>query len=109
MTNHRVNTIDTHELKKRRDNNPKICLIDVRELHEWNNFHIPGALHIPKDELASCLEAKFPDQNQPLYLYCKGGMRSLYAANYLSQAGYKEVYSVDGGVDEWARHGYPVE
>lgn len=109
MTNPKINTIDVHELKKRRDIDPSLCLIDVRELHEWQILRIPGALHMPKDHLPETIEALIPERDKPIYLHCKGGMRSLYAANCLMELGYKEVYSVDGGIAEWAMFGYPVE
>jgi rhodanese-related sulfurtransferase len=104
-----VNTIDVHELRKRRELDPNLCLIDVRELHEWHVMRIPGALHIPKDELAVSIKPKIPEYDREIYLHCKGGTRSRFAANCLVELGYKEVYSVDGGIAEWASFGYPVE
>lgn len=108
MTDNKINTINVHELKKRRDADPNLCLIDVREDNEWQELHIPGALHIPKDKLTSVIKAKVPEQNCPIYLHCKGGTRSLYAANCLLSLGYDQVYSIDGGISEWAKAGYPV-
>lgn len=108
MTEIKIKTIDVHELKKCRDADPTLCLIDVRELNEWKVLHIPGALHIPKDELTSQIAANIPQLDKPIFLHCKGGMRSLYAAHCLMEMGYQEVYSVDGGIDEWAIFGYPV-
>ena len=109
MTEHKVNTISVHELKKRRDANPNLYIIDVREDHEWQEQHIPGALHIPKDEIVTKIAAHVPEHDQPIYLHCRGGTRSLYAASSLLAAGYKEVYSVDGGMCDWEKSGYPVE
>ena len=109
MTNHKIETISTRELKIRRDANPDLCLIDVREDHEWQDSHIPGALHIPKDEITDRIEEKMPDRNHPIYLHCRSGVRSLYAANCLLEMGYHEVYSVDGGIVEWEMCGYPTE
>lgn len=109
MTELKVKTIDVHELKKRRDADPKLCLIDVRELHEWQLVHIPSALHIPKDEITSTITAAIPEKDNAIYLHCKSGMRSLYAANCLLDLGYKDIYSIDGGIADWAMFGYPVE
>lgn len=63
MTNPNIKRIDVHELKKERENNPNLCLIDVRELEEWQELHIPGALHIPKDTIASSVSAQIPNKN----------------------------------------------
>ncbi len=109
MTNAQVRTVDVHELKKQYDYTPNLCLIDVREIDEWQTIHIPGAIHIPKDTLVEVIDVKVPDKNCPIYLYCRGGIRSLTAANYLLEMGYQQVYSVNGGIVEWANAGYPVQ
>ncbi len=109
MTDNKVNIINVHELKKRRDVSPNLCLIDVREDSEWQEVHIPGALHIPKDELAARIAAKVPKHDCPIYLHCRGGVRSLHAANCLLSLGYKEVYSIEGGIAAWEESGYPIE
>lgn len=66
-------------------------------------------MHIPKDELPAKIEKLIPEREKAIYLHCKGGVRSLYAANCLLNMGYQEVYSIDGGIAEWAMVGYPVE
>lgn len=109
MTNPNIKTINVHELKNKMEQNPDLCLIDVREQEEWQSVRIPKAIHIPKDTILSSIEAKIPDKNCPIYLHCKGGVRSLYAAQCLMDLGYQEVYSVEGGIMEWAMSGYPVE
>lgn len=109
MTSPKIKTIDVHQLKKMMENNPNLCLIDVRELEEWQEFHIAGALHIPKDIIASSIATKVPNKDQPIYLHCKGGVRSLFAAQVLTDLGYQEVYSLDGGIIDWAVAGYPIE
>lgn len=104
-----IQTINVHELKNRMELNSNLCLIDVRELDEWQEIRIPGAIHIPKDDLSLQIEAQVSDKSVPIYLHCRGGVRSLYAAQNLLHLGYKEVYSIDGGIVEWAMYGYPVE
>jgi rhodanese-related sulfurtransferase len=104
-----IKTINAHELKNKMDVDPQLCLIDVRELEEWQEIRIPGAHHIPKDTIPTQIETYITDKSCPIYLHCRSGVRSLYAAQSLVNAGYKEVYSVDGGIIEWAMFGYPVE
>lgn len=108
MTNPKIKTINVHELKKKMDSTPGLCLIDVREQDEWQQGHIPKALHIPKDNILS-MTNQFPNKEQAIYLHCKGGVRSMYAAQCLMDIGYQEVYSVDGGIMEWVSFGYPIE
>lgn len=109
MTNPNIKTIDVHELKNKMELNPDLCVIDVREQEEWQSARIPKTIHIPKDSIASHIAAHISDKSYPIYLHCKGGVRSLYAAQCLIDLGYQEVYSVDGGIMEWAMFGYPIE
>lgn len=109
MTNPKIKTIDVHQLKNNMEQNSELCLIDVREQDEWQTVRIPKAIHIPKDSISAHIAAQVADKNQPIYLHCKGGVRSLYAAQCLMDLGYNEVYSVDGGIMEWAMFGYPIE
>lgn len=109
MSPQAIKTITVHELKSKMDAQPRLCLIDVRELYEWQEFHIPGAVLIPKDQISTDIGTKVTDKNQPIYLHCKGGVRSLHAAQNLLDLGYTEVYSVDGGIVAWATSGYPVK
>lgn len=104
-----IKTINVHDLKKKMDTQNNLCLIDVRELEEWQEIRIPKAIHIPKDTISVHIEAEATDKNQAIYLHCRGGVRSLYAAQNLIDLGYTDVYSVDGGIVEWAMFGYPVE
>jgi rhodanese-related sulfurtransferase len=104
-----VNTISVHELKRRLEEDSNLCLIDVREPHEWEEIRIPGAMHIPKGELPLRIEHNIPERGHPIYLHCKGGVRSLDAAQSLTALGYREVYSIDGGIAAWEYSGYPTE
>lgn len=109
MTNSNIKTISVHELKSKLDTNPHVFLIDVRELFEWQEVHIPGALHIPKDDISSKINSITTNKSDPIYLHCRSGVRSLYAAECLCNLGFQEVYSVNGGIIEWTMSGYPVE
>lgn len=108
MTDLKIKTIDVHELKKRYDTEKDLCLIDVREDDEWQAMRIPRAIHIPKNEISQKIAAYVSEFQCPIYLHCKGGVRSLYAAESLLAQGYQNVYSVDGGIMDWLNAGYPV-
>lgn len=109
MTKTEIKRIDVHELKTKMESQPDLCLIDVREAEEWQDMRIPGALHIPKDQITVTIQTKVADPEHPVYLHCRSGMRSLYAAQCMLDLGYQQVYSVDGGIMEWAISGYPIE
>jgi rhodanese-related sulfurtransferase len=84
----------------------RVQLVDVREPQEWEAGRIAGARHLELERLAS--EADSIDREQPVLFYCRLGSRSGMAANAFRRAGY-DAYSMDGGLDEWHRRGFPLE
>jgi len=87
--------------------NQEIVLVDVREKHEWNEGHIPGAMHVPRGYLELQIEEAVPDKSKTVVLYCAGGVRSLIAGVTLQQMGYQNPISMSGGFGQWKGNGYP--
>lgn len=79
--------------------------IDVREQDEFDAGTIPGAVHILRGFLESQVESRVPDRDAPVVLYCAGGMRSAFAAVTLSEMGYTNVVSMEGGFGQWKNEG----
>lgn len=86
-----------------------LCLVDVREDYEWDNGHLPGALHLSKGVIERDIENCIPDKEMEVLLYCGGGFRSALAVSNLKKMGYKKAVSVDGGFSAWVSRGFPVE
>jgi molybdopterin/thiamine biosynthesis adenylyltransferase/rhodanese-related sulfurtransferase len=84
-------------------------IVDVREQDEWDEGHLPDALHIPRGNLESRIETAVPDRSQPILLYCAAGNRSAFAAKTLEELGYEDIVSLSGGFTDWKRNGFPVE
>jgi molybdopterin/thiamine biosynthesis adenylyltransferase/rhodanese-related sulfurtransferase len=84
-------------------------IVDVREASEWEQGHLPAALHISKSYVEQQIEAAVPDRDAPVVLYCAGGVRSLFAAQSLEQLGYTNVASMSGGFQAWKSSGLPWE
>jgi adenylyltransferase/sulfurtransferase len=84
-------------------------LVDVRERDEWDEGHIPGAVHIARGSLESRIEQAAPDRTRALIVYCSGGSRSAFAARTLRELGYERVSSLAGGFTDWKRNGFPSE
>jgi molybdopterin/thiamine biosynthesis adenylyltransferase/rhodanese-related sulfurtransferase len=84
-------------------------IVDVRERDEWDEGHLPGAIHVPRGFLESRIEQAVPDRSKPVLLYCAAGNRSAFAAQTLEQLGYDHVASLAGGYTDWKRNGYPTE
>jgi rhodanese-related sulfurtransferase len=77
-------------------------LIDVREQEEFETCQLNGAVLLPLSSFVQDFPVALPDPAQKILLYCHHGMRSLRAAEYLSQRGYTDVKSIAGGIDRWS-------
>ncbi len=82
--------------------------VDVREQDEWQEGHLPGAIHVPRGHLESRIEGAVPDRSTPVVLYCAAGNRSVFAAKALGELGYDTVYSLAGGFTDWKRNGLEI-
>ena len=78
--------------------NEHIDLIDVREVHEFQAGHAPGAKNLPLSTLEQGYKELKPDQEY--YIICQGGVRSASACQFLSAQGLK-VTNVEGGMNHW--------
>src|SRR5436189_5620830 len=92
----RIRELTVDQVKAKLDRGEKFHLLDVRELSEWSKDHVAGAEYIGKGVIERDVEAKYPDPNSELVLYCGGGFRSALAAVNLRKMGYTNVYSMGG-------------
>jgi len=104
----RVQETTVDNVKGRLDRGEKFLLVDVREESEYAKDHLPGAVHLGKGVIERDIEARVPDLNAPLVLYCGGGYRSALAADNLQKMGYTNVISMDGGIRVWREKGFPL-
>jgi rhodanese-related sulfurtransferase len=81
-------------------------LIDVREVAEYREGHLPGAVNIPMGQLPSRLGEL--DRTQPVYVVCASGNRSSAMTEVLAAAGF-DATNVAGGTSAWIRSGRPIE
>lgn len=79
-------------------------VLDVREPDEWNESHIPGATLIPLGELASRVN-EVP-QDQEIVVVCRSGNRSQQGRDILLAAGFEQVTSMAGGINQWKAAGF---
>ena len=106
-----LQTIDVKNLKTKIDEmETYFLLIDVREPNEHGFGYIPGSINIPAGTiLFNINNEKFfedqmmytPELEDEIVVYCKKGKRSVMAANYLRQLGYKNVKYIEGGWKNW--------
>lgn len=87
-----------HEALERYQNG-KAVILDVRTYPEWVGGHIPGAVHIPLDQLAVRYEELNPDAET--LVICAHGVRSAAAGQWLSQQGFESVINIRHGMSRW--------
>jgi molybdopterin/thiamine biosynthesis adenylyltransferase/rhodanese-related sulfurtransferase len=108
----RIREVDPREVHDsvQNGNGRAPILVDVREQHEFEEGHIPGAVHVPRGHLESRIEGRAGDRSQPIVLYCASGQRSALAAHTLTELlGYQDVASMTGGITLWKDRGFEVE
>jgi len=104
----RIRETDVDAVKQRLDRGDKFLLVDVREESEFAKDHLPGAVHLGKGVIERDIEARVPQLDTEMVLYCGGGFRSALAADNLQKMGYTKVISMDGGIRGWREKNYPL-
>ncbi|MFB5266295.1 rhodanese-like domain-containing protein [Paenibacillus enshidis] len=91
--------IEPAELRQRLQAGELLNLIDVREDEEVAAGMIPGAKHIPMNQIPARLEEIDPDQE--VIFICRSGYRSERVCEYLQQHGYDNCINMTGGMLQW--------
>jgi len=83
-----------------------LFVLDVRTPQEYAEGHVPGAVNVPHDQLASRL-AEVP-KDKDVVLYCKSGRRAGMAADVLAANGYTRLSHLEGDMNAWVEKGRPI-
>ena len=75
-------------------------IVDVRRADEFTEGHIPGAINIANEDIASAEPTELPDKEQVIYVYCRSGNRSKQASAKLAAMGYTNIVEF-GGILDW--------
>jgi rhodanese-related sulfurtransferase len=81
-------------------------ILDVRQPDEWNAVHIPGATLIPLDQLDARVNEVPKDKE--VVVVCRSGNRSQQGRDILKKAGFPQVTSMSGGMNQWSAAGHPT-
>ena len=100
-----IHTVDPITLKHWLDED-KAVLIDVREATEYNREHIIGARLVPLSGFDAADFGK--DADKIAVCQCRSGSRSAKAVQQVLATGFKDVYSLAGGIEAWKQAGLPV-
>ena len=103
-----IEEVDASRASELRETDSPV-FVDVRERSEWDEGHVPGAVHVPKSHLESRIEQAVPDRDATVVVYCASGSRSVFAAKTLEELGYENVVSLAGGFTDWKRNGFPFD
>lgn len=105
-----VEAIDAATFRQRLERGAPQTILDVRGADEYRGElgHIPGALNIPLADLAQALSRLEPLKAADIVVVCRTDKRSAKAADMLQGAGFRGVGVLQGGMEQWNRHGFPA-
>lgn len=86
---------------KELDQKKGMMLLDVRPDKEYEQGHIPGAVHVPLADIGE--KVKKLKKDKDLVVYCRSGNQSIWAIKRLMGMGYKNLYNLRGGYSAWKR------
>ncbi len=103
-----IDEIEPGELRARLGEPNPPLVIDVRGGEAYRQGHIAGAIALDPDELPGYFTRLGPSRERPLVFACFHGFRSVAAAASIARLGYREVYSLAGGMERWRAEGHPT-
>jgi rhodanese-related sulfurtransferase len=89
-------------------NDRDAMIVDVGNVREYKDGHIPQARHIPFNGLQEQLGELAKIKDKPIVLYCRTGVTSQSACALLKQNGFTDVYSLNGGLPTWLDANLPI-
>ncbi len=110
-----VTTYSVAEVQARL-HDPRVQIVDIRDIRELNDGTVQGAFHAPRGMLEFWVDPESPyhkplfaDASKEFILFCGAGWRSALAAKTLQDMGMRNVAHMDGGWGAWREAGAPVE
>jgi hydroxyacylglutathione hydrolase len=99
-----VGQMTVHEIKERGSD---LQVVDVRAPGEWEEGHVPGAVHMFLPAL--CEKAVRLKKTKPVAVYCDSGYRASIGTSILKQEGFRCVCNVPGSWQAWKKAKFPIE
>jgi rhodanese-related sulfurtransferase len=101
-------TITQEGLLKKIESGAAPLILDVRTAGEYRAGHVPHAINIPHNELASRVTELFDAMDREIVTYCERGPRARYAESILQEAGFSTVHHLVGDMYAWRKNGLPI-
>jgi len=105
---HNIKLLNVHDTL-RLMNDKTTVVVDVREPKEYAEGHMPHTINIPLAKLAERSGELEKAKEHPVVVVCRSGNRSKKGAVILAKNGFKELYSLNGGVMDWQKDNLPLE
>lgn len=95
---------------KAKVDNETVQLIDVRRPEEFTAGHIKNSknINVLGTDFVKNAETTL-DKDKPVYLYCRSGKRSARASKALKEAGFTEIYDLEGGFLAWSKENLEIK
>jgi rhodanese-related sulfurtransferase len=93
--------ISVDELARWRAERTDFAILDIREAWELQMSSLPEAAHVPMRSVAS--DPSVVPRDRDVVLVCRSGSRTGMLADHLEALGFGNVFSLEGGMNEWAR------
>lgn len=90
-------------------NSDDTVVLDVRDEHEFIKGHIENALNIPLGKLDGRFDQLNHAKDKPIIVVCQTGTRSTPACRALTKNGFKQVFSLTGGMQSWEDNKLPIK
>ena len=110
MAENHVKTITVKELTRKILDHEETFILDVRntdDFDDWKiegkNVHIINAPYFDLLEGVKSIQDKLP-KDQEIFVVCAKGGSSEFVAGQVAEAGYSNVYSIEGGMKAWSEH-----
>jgi rhodanese-related sulfurtransferase len=111
-----VREIMPWDLEARREANPDLLIVDVREPYEFDVMHIDGSINVPRGVLESACEWDYEEtvpalveaRDREVVVVCRSGYRSVLAAHSMQVLGYRNVVSLTTGLRGWKDYDQPL-
>ncbi len=103
-----ISEMDVHQVNDAIQSGEGGMVLDIRERDEFSQGYIPTSVHVPRGFLELRIEKLARNHDEPIILYCAGGIRSALAARSLEEMGYTGVVSMSGGFAHWKNAGYKI-
>lgn len=106
-----IRTISRQEIARHLEANTPMVLVEALPEKYYREGHLPGAVHLPHDQVRELAAARLPDRNAFVVVYCANTpcRNSSIASQSLAALGYTNVAEYVEGKQDWVDAGLPLE